>query len=174
MDGVSAFASLVAVVQAGGLLLQVGQAFHQTFISKENNDRAKYQDGRVATIEEFIQKIQLFEDIKVKTPADGQSTTQSSTSTNGNMPLAATDSGPQLDDLLHKCKKYLTRLQDKSRKMVVPPSASKLKRFIGNIKQTMNQSEFAQVDSEISCMLQELGLFISLRILEISQLSSHR
>ncbi|KAK9423774.1 hypothetical protein SUNI508_03790 [Seiridium unicorne] len=178
MDGVSAAASAIAIVQAAGMLLQVGKAFHETFISKDYDHRAEDAALRVASINEFIQKIELFQAVKViasppptvtSTPTSSTATTIALTpiSTPGTSVGSSATLG--LDGILVECKEQLRRLQGKVHKMVVPKGASKLKRFVGAVRMKMNEPEFAQIESTITVMLQQLTLFISLAQIQFSQ-----
>lgn len=158
MDGVSAVASVIALVQAGGMLLQVGKAFHETFISKDNDHRAEDAALRVASIGEFIQKIELFQAVKLITapstqPALGASTTLQ----------------PGLDHTLEQCREQLRRLQEKTQKMLVPKDASKLKRFVTAVRLKLNEAEFAQIEAANTLMLQQLTLFMALAQFQLSQ-----
>jgi hypothetical protein len=139
MDGVSTAASIIAIVQAAGMLIKVGKAFHETFISNESPRRV---EDRVASIEEFLAQIELFKAVKVGYPAESES-------------------GRNLDEVLQQCRDQLWRLQDKLAKMGVPRNSSKFKKFVGAIKQRLNESEFAQIDDAIKMLLHRLTLFIS-------------
>ncbi|KAH6660881.1 hypothetical protein BKA67DRAFT_654034 [Truncatella angustata] len=180
MDVISATASLVALVQAGGMLLQVGKAFHETFISKDNDDRAEDAAARIASITEFMQKIELFQAVKLK-----MSPSVSSIGAPSAVPGSAIASSPasgaanvsnapvqqDLDPLLKQCKAQLLRLHKKVQKMIVPGQASKMMRFWGAIRLKMKESEFAQIEATITTMLQQLSIFISLAQVRLSQQS---
>jgi hypothetical protein len=176
MDGVSAAASAIAIVQAAGMLMQVGKAFHETFISKDYDHRAEDAALRVASINEFIQKIELFQAVKLI--SSGQGVNKGSTSTAGSLSTVAGTSqssnpnslaSPGLDTTLVKCEEQLQRLQAKVKKMVVPKGASKFKRFTGAVRLKLNEPEFAQIESTITIMLQQLTLLISLAQFQLSQ-----
>ncbi|KAI1860869.1 uncharacterized protein JN550_011184 [Neoarthrinium moseri] len=168
MDGVSSVASIIAIVQAGGMLLQVGKAFHETFISKDNDHRAEHSSLQVASIEEFIEKIELFQVVKTISPqvsltGKPQNPTLSTATTAS---TAAT--APGLDTVLEQCKIQLRRLQDKVKKFRVPPGAGRLKRLVKTIKMKMDEAEFAQIDANITILLQQLTLYMSLVKFQIS------
>jgi hypothetical protein len=156
MDGVSAAATIIAIVQAAGMLFQVGKAFHETFIGNESPQRAKDSTARVASIDEFLVQIELFKSVKVDYPAPIISTT-------------ATNPGPDLDTVLGECKLQLKRLQKKLAKMGIPPDANKLRKFWGTLKQRLNESDFAQIDATITILLQQLTLYISVVQVELTR-----
>lgn len=161
MDGISAAASVIAIVQAGGLLWQVGKAFHETFITKDNDLRGDDAALRVASIGEFIQKIELFQAVKLISSPNVSGLATPSTS--------APPNRQGLDSTLDQCKDQLQRLQVKAQKMVVPKDASKMKRFTKAIRLKLNDPEFAQIESTVSVMLQQLGLLISMANFKLSQ-----
>lgn len=174
MDGVSAAASVIALVQAGGMLLKVGKAFHETFISKDNDHRADDASLRVASTEEFIQKIELFQAIKLissptitsSAPTSGQHATAISAT-----PGTGPNSPPQpgIDHVLKNCKEQLSRLQVKVRKMIVPRDAKKFKRLVGAVRLKLNEPEFAQIDATIMLLLQQLTFFMTMAQFQLSQ-----
>lgn len=171
MDGLSAVASIIALVQAGGMVLQVGKVFHDTFVSKDFDDKSEAQAARVANIDEFIRAIEFFKHEKGKNLTSTCSTTAQATVADGNtsVPQATSGSGAALDALLDSCRGHLEQLQKKIRKMAAPANASKLKRFIRNIKQAMDSAEVSQIDVAITSLMQELNLFISLQVARLTQ-----
>lgn len=147
MDPVSSAASIIAIVQAAGMLFQVAKAFHETFISKEIPQRAQDSSARVASIEEFILQIQLFKAVKTIYPAA---------------------SGANIDGVLVRCEEQLQRLQKKMGKLGLPANASGFRKFVVAIKQKVNETEFAQIDAAITILLQQLTLYISMAQLQLT------
>ncbi|KAI0127221.1 hypothetical protein BJ170DRAFT_683068 [Xylariales sp. AK1849] len=169
MDPISSAASLIALVQAGGMLLKVGKAFHETFISKDHL-RVEDSIARVASIQEFIQKIELFKAVRAISSPKATVTSHahvglrsSAEASQGSIP-----SGQGLDGILDICGMQLERLQKKVAKMAVAPDANKYKRFVGAIKQKLNEPEFAQIDTTITILLQQLTLCISVAQYELA------
>ncbi|ETS75869.1 hypothetical protein PFICI_12813 [Pestalotiopsis fici W106-1] len=165
MDGVSAAASAIAIVQAAGMLHVVGKSFWDTFISKDNEDRGGDATARVASIDEFIQKIKLLQFATAATPPAPPE--------GGGGPAvlanAVTVSG--LGGTLTQCEAQLASLRKKVAKMTLPAGVNKWKRFVATVRIKLNETEFPHLESTIGTLLTQLELIISLAHYELHERS---
>lgn len=174
MDGLSAAASAIAIVQAASALGVVAKAFYDTFISKDNVDRGGEATERVASITNFISKIELLRGTAAPAPAPapasaspqpGSSPAESNAqSIIGNLVV---DSG--LDGTLQQCERQLTKLRKKAEKMTLPVGANKFKIFKARIRIKLNETEFDSLEITITTLLQQLTLVSVLINIKLSE-----
>ncbi|KAK6220886.1 hypothetical protein LQW54_001806 [Pestalotiopsis sp. IQ-011] len=188
MDGVSAAASAIAIVQAAGMLGTVAKSFYDIFISKDKDTRGNDAAERVKSVERFIEKIKVLQ-LAVGTSPQQPAPANNATVAPGSVPrqpgsgavtAAATaaptqstissaviDSG--LGDTLDQCEKQLGRLQEKIRKMVISKGANQWKQLWKTILLKMKETELTQLEVIIATLQGQLNALVMLAQFELTK-----
>lgn len=178
MDGISAAASAIAIVQAAGALGVVARAFYDTFISKDNQDRGNDAAQRVESVAEFIQKIKDLQLAAASSPqpavannAAGPGSVIVAAAAAAGTPNAASDAVDQLGlgQTLKQCEDQLQTLRKKIQKMTAPQGANQWKQFIKKVRAKLSEPEFAYFEAIITTLLQKLTLLLVLASFERSE-----
>ncbi|KAI0159295.1 hypothetical protein BJ166DRAFT_499303 [Pestalotiopsis sp. NC0098] len=181
MDGLSAAASAIAIVQAAGALGVVARAFYDTFISKDNQDRGTDTAKRVESIGEFIKKIKELQLAAARSPtqpvaannAAGPRSAVAAAAAAGTTQNAASNAVDELGlvQTLKQCEDQLQILAKKVQKMTAPQGANQWKQFMKKIRLKLNEPEFAYFEAIITTLLQKLTLLLVLASFERSETS---